>query len=313
MEQQQNRTPPMPVESGGKRFMRLWGPLLIKWGIAFATMMAGAMVCSFLYMSAHYDAAIEAMENQEQMMNLYNAILEELMKWQTAIEGIAAFITIPVMLIIFHKDRVKERVSGILPNKKAPIWKYGAVLLMSVAMCWGLNNLIAISGVSAISGTYEETMEILYTPPLLIQIICLGILVPVCEELVFRGLMFKRLRAGAGYMQSAIYSSVVFAILHVNLVQMIYSFVLGLMLAYIYEKYGSIKAPVAAHVVMNIFSVLATKYELLDWLAADIMRIGIVTVVCAAVSATMFVFIQRIEERPDYPNKPGENENLAAV
>ncbi|KMZ53346.1 CAAX amino protease family protein [Dorea sp. D27] len=264
-------------------------------------------------MSAHYDAAMKAMENQEQMMNLYNAILEELMKWQTAIEGIAAFITIPVMLIFFHKDRVKERAAGILPNKKAPIWKYSAVLLMSVAMCWGLNNLIAISGVSAISGTYEETMEILYTPPLLIQVICLGILVPICEELVFRGLMFKRMRARAGYLQSAIYSSVVFAILHVNLVQMIYSFVLGLMLAYIYEKYGSIKAPVAAHVVMNIFSVLATKYELLDWLAADIMRIGIVTVVCAAVAATMFVFIQRIEERPDYPNKPGENENLAAI
>ena len=56
-----------------------------------------------------------------------------------------------------------------------------------------------------------------------------------------------------------------------------------------------------------------SKYELLEWLSADIMRIGIVTVVCAAVAATMFVFIQRIEERPDYPNKPGENENLAAV
>ena len=156
-------------------------------------------------------------------------------------------------------------------------------------------------------------MEVLYTPPLLIQIICLGVLIPVCEELVFRGLMFKRLRARGGYMQAAIYSSVVFSILHVNLVQMIYSFVLGMMLAYIYEKYGSIKAPAAAHVVMNIFSVLATKYELLEWLSADIMRIGIVTVVCAAVAATMFVFIQRIEERPDYPNKPGENENLAAV
>lgn len=313
MEQQQNVTPPVPPESGGKRFMHLWGPLLIKWGIAFATMMAGAMVCSFLYMSAHYDTAMKAMENQDQMMNLYNAILEELMKWQTAIEGAAAFITIPVMIVLFHRDRVRERVSGILPNKKAPVWKYGAVLVMSVSMCWGLNNLIAISGVSALSSSYEETMEVLYTPPLLIQIICLGVLIPVCEELVFRGLMFKRLRARGGYMQAAIYSSVVFSILHVNLVQMIYSFVLGMMLAYIYEKYGSIKAPAAAHVVMNIFSVLATKYELLEWLSADIMRIGIVTVVCAAVAATMFVFIQRIEERPDYPNKPGENENLAAV
>lgn len=313
MEQQQNGTPPVLPQSGGKRFLHLWGPLLIKWGIAFATMMAGAMICSFLYMSAHYDAAMKAMENQEQMMNLYNAILEEMLKWQTLIEGVAAFITIPVMLIFFHKDRVKEKMAGILPNKKAPLWKYGAVLVMAVAVSWGLNNLIAISGISVLSETYEETMEMLYTPSLPIQIICLGILMPICEELVFRGLMFKRLREGTGYMQAAVYSSVIFGILHVNIVQMIYGFLLGMMLAYIYEKYGSIKAPMAAHIAMNLFSVLATKYELLEWLSADIMRIGIVTVVCAAVAATMFVFIQRIEERPDYPNKPGENENLAAV
>ena len=64
---------------------------------------------------------------------------------------------------------------------------------------------------------------------------------------------------------------------------------------------------------MNLLSVLATKYKLLEWLAEDVLRIGIVTVACASIAATMFVFIQRIEEKPDIPGKSEEHENLAAV
>ena len=71
------------------------------------------------------------------------------------------------------------------------------------------------------------------------------------------------------------------------------------MLAYIYEKYGSVKAPILAHVSMNLLSVLATEYRLYEWLAEDMMRLGVVTVVCATVAAAMFTFVQRIEEKPE--------------
>ena len=87
-----------------------------------------------------------------------------------------------------------------------------------------------------------------------------------------------------------------------------HGFVLGLMLAYVYEKYGSLKAPAAAHMAMNLLSVLATRYGLYNWMLKDNIRIGIITVVCAAVASTMFVIIQRIEEKP---TKKKENENLA--
>ena len=83
---------------------------------------------------------------------------------------------------------------------------------------------------------------------------------------------------------------------------------MGLMLAYVYEKYGSLKAPMAAHMSMNLLSVLATRYGLYNWMLKDNIRIGIITVVCAAVASTMFVIIQRIEEKP---TKKKENENLA--
>lgn len=266
-----------------------------------------------MYMVAHQDMSMAAMQSEEQMMNLYDSIMEQFVGFSTAIEGVAAFVTIPVMLVLFHKDRVRERMTGFIPNKKAPLWKYAAGLLMALAMSLGLNNLIIIGNLSDISDSYQATMEAFYASSLPVQIIVLGILMPMSEELVFRGLLFKRLRERGTYLQSALYSALVFGFMHMNLVQMTYGFVLGMMLAYFYEKYGSVKAPIAAHIAMNLLSVFATKFELLDWLIEDHMRIGIVTVACAFVASTMFVLVQRIDERPDVPGTSKENENLASA
>lgn len=314
MDQQQYRQiPPPATESYGKRLWHLWGPIVMKWAISFGVTMAAVAAYSFTYMSTHYETTMGAAQSEEQMANLYIQIMEGFLRYTTLVEGAAALVTIPVMLILFHRDRIKEKLKGIVPNRKAPLWKYSAEILMALAVSLGLNNLIMIGNLSAVSQEYTETMEAFYSAPLILQILCLAILIPISEELIFRGLLYKRLRERGTFIQAALYSAVVFGLLHMNLVQMLYAFFLGLMLAYIYEKYGSIKAPIAAHMAMNLLSVLATEYRLFEWLGEDIMRIGIVTVVCAAVASTMFVLIQRIDEKPDIPGPSGENEHLAAV
>ena len=208
-------------------------------------------------------------------------------------------------------NRLKEKMQGIIPNRKAPIWKYAAIVIMSLAMSLGLNNLIIIGNLSAVDETYMTTMNALYSAPLILQIICLAVLVPICEEYVFRGLFFQRMRARTSYRYAAIYSSLVFGMLHMNLIQMIYGFILGLMLTYVYEKYGSLKAPIIAHMSMNLLSVLATQFQMYDWLVKNPVRMGVLTVLCATVSATMYVWMQRIEEKPEIPNQKAGDENLA--
>ena len=313
MEQRYQQVPPLTPESYGKRIWHIWGPIVIKWVVAIGVSMIAAGVFTMMFMVANQDAAASAMQSEEQMMNLYDKIMDQYMGFSTLIEGVAALITIPVMLFLFHRDRVKERLAGFIPNKKAPLWKYSAGLLMALALSLGLNNLILIGNLSNMSESYQATMEAFYSSPLLEQIIVLAVLVPVNEEMVFRGLLYRRLRERGTYMQAALYSALVFGLMHMNLVQMIYGFILGMMLAYLYEKYGSVKAPVAAHIVMNLLSVLATEFGLLDWLIEDQMRIGIVTVACAFVASTMFVLVQRIEEKPDIPGTSRENENLASA
>ena len=70
--------------------------------------------------------------------------------------------------------------------------------------------------------------------------------------------------------------------------------VLGALLSYAYEKYGSIKAPILAHMVLNLTSVILSEIGGFSWMFEQPMRMGIATVACAAISATMYVMIQRI-------------------
>ena len=76
---------------------------------------------------------------------------------------------------------------------------------------------------------------------------------------------------------------------------MLYGFFMGMLLAYLYEKYGSVKAPILGHITANLLSVVGTNYNLFGWLMKEPMRMGIVTVACASLAATAFVWIQRIE------------------
>ena len=296
-----------PIETPGKRF---WGPLLIKWGIGIGVGMVVMAAMMVAYMKTHYQtqAALEAlMSDQNKLMGFYEKMLNKYIDYTTWVEGLSALVTIPVMAILYHGDRKKEKKAGIIPDKKAPLWKYPAALIMALAMSLGLNNLIIIGNLSAVDASYKTTMNAMYSAPLAIQILCLAVLVPICEEYVFRGLFFRRMEKESSFVYAMVYSSVVFGVLHVNLVQMLYGFLLGLMLAYVYEKYGSLKAPAAAHMAMNLLSVLATRYGLYNWMLKDNMRIGVITVVCAMIASTMFVLIQRIEEKPELKT---ENENL---
>lgn len=311
MEEQNRQTTgaPYPV-SPGKQFWYIWGPLIIKIGIGFIISSIGAMIFSVFYLCKHYGINAEVLADARQMqilserfmrdsMEIAQSISLEFYDYTALVDGAAALLTIPVMWFMFHRDRVLERRIGYPSNKKAPLWKYVAVIVMGIALCVGMNNLILIGNFSGISKEYQTIMEAIYSAPIAVQVLSLGILAPVCEELVFRGLIFKRIRMRTNYFQAALHSSLVFGIMHMNLIQMLYGFLLGMVFAYAYEKYGSVKAPIAAHISANLVSVLGTNYNWFEWMLEDPMRIGVITVVCAASAATMFVFMQRIEEKPD--------------
>lgn len=309
MEQENRQIPPGGQESYGKKMWHIWGPLVIKIGIAMLVSMAAGVVFMSLYLVKEYGITPEVMQNTEKMQKIYEAILQnstsfalefnkEYLRYSTLVDGVAALVTIPVMLFLFHRDQVRSKLLGVVQNRKAPFWKYGAAVVMSMAICLGFNNLILMGNFYKVSEEYGEILRAIYSAPAAVQIAALGILMPICEELVFRGMIFRRLREKSTFLVAALYSSVIYALFYMDMVQMIYGMCMGMVMAYIYEKYGSVKAPILASVAASVLSVAGSNYHLFDWMLADPAKMRVITVMCSTVAATMFVWIQRIEENP---------------
>ena len=282
---------------GANSFWHVWSPLFLKWGIAFIVSMAGMFVLVGGYVAGHEDLVLKALDDENQMMKIYNQIIDLYLQYSTLIEGMAAICTIPFLTWMFHRDRMKEKMAGKAPVKKATLGYYIPAILISVAASIALNNLIVIGNFASYSSGYTETMSAFYSANFLLQIVVLALIIPICEELVFRGLVFNRLKEDGSVIGAIIYSSLIFGLLHGNMVQIVYGSLLGLLLAWLYQQMGSIWAPILAHIFMNLVSVLATKFDFYGSLAKDIRYIGGATILLAAFGSCMYLALQQLSEK----------------
>ena len=127
---------------------------------------------------------------------------------------------------------------------------------MAAAASIGGNFLINLTSLTESSEAFQEAESSLFSGSVAVQIIGIGFVVPICEEMVYRGLIYQRMRQFMSVTLSVVMSAVFFGVMHGNIVQGIYAFALGLMLAYAYEKYGSLRAPVLCHISANCVSLL---------------------------------------------------------
>ena len=93
------------------------------------------------------------------------------------------------------------------------------------------------------------------------RILCYEIVAPISEELVFRQVIYKRLRGISPVWVAVIISALLFGFYHGNLVQGIYAFIMGCLLALVYEWTGSFAASVLFHMLANHLSDITYEFE----------------------------------------------------
>ena len=76
---------------------------------------------------------------------------------------------------------------------------------------------------------------------------------PIAEELFFRGVVYTALRQRLSRLVAILISGVIFALIHANPMGFLPIMVLGCLLAYLYERTGSLASPLAIHIVHNTF------------------------------------------------------------
>ena len=144
----------------------------------------------------------------------------------------------------------------------------------------GLVDTLLPEGLS-LSENYEEVMRDMVTPLSLIYIIVVG---PFFEELIFRGAIMGSLRR-YGDNFAILFSSFFFGFYHVVILQISFTFVIGLLLGYVAARW-SLRASIALHIAVNGLSCLFFDLD-----NATLVIVGGLVLIACTISTFVFLVI----------------------
>ncbi len=137
----------------------------------------------------------------------------------------------------------------------------------------GLNCLIYILRLTSLFPAYTESVyDILFSGSLPTGLIMYGFVMPGIEELLFRWILFDKFSRVIPVRSAAVISSIVFGIYHRNTIQLIYSFVFGLILAYCFYIFNSILASWLLHGSANITIYLISSLEIFSFMGRPVFQ-----------------------------------------
>jgi len=122
--------------------------------------------------------------------------------------------------------------------------------------------------------------EFSITLNIFLLIISSGIVGPLMEELIFRKCMIDKLLLFNDNKRALVLSSLIFAIIHFNLVGSIYAFILGLICGYLYLKRKNILESVVVHGVANIIVLFILEFNIYVFILSII---GLILALCLIV------------------------------
>lgn len=162
-----------------------------------------------------------------------------------------------------------------------------------------LNNIIAQTPLMSLSEGYQETNTAFFAGGILFELLGSGFVIPIVEELLFRGIVYKRLRIWMGWQKALVFSALLFGLIHMNLVQFIYAGLLGAFLAFLLEKTGKLWTAVAGHMAANVVAIMRAETGWLSF-SYEVTPIGIgftcLMVLCAG---AIVLFLYRESQKQD--------------
>lgn len=168
-----------------------------------------------------------------------------------------------VILYLFYRKDQQRRKEGFSGNRKNFVWAppviWFSVIVLAIAIGQFLNDFIQVIHLNDLFPGYSQVSEKAFGGQSMgLMILVVGIIGPVCEELMFRGIIFHRLKDWIRPEIAIVVSAVLFGIYHGNVVQFFYATCMGIMLAIVYDKTGTLWTSIVAHVAANLWSLFGS-------------------------------------------------------
>lgn len=176
------------------------------------------------------------------------------------------FVAVVTLYVRRYPGAVRKLFGPVAPSGKAVGYGIGAGFVGLLLFAFGLGNLLQFiaeamrSELPEVQEGFREVAERTSVAPLLVVY---SVLVgPFAEELFYRGMLFAALRRRLDLWPSMGISGVVFGISHLQttlegtLLVALIVIPFGMLLAWVYERTGTLVAPLAAHATFNLVQVL---------------------------------------------------------
>lgn len=262
----------------------------------FITMLVEVIVCVAIFASQ-----AKNMVNNMSFISSYefiDNINDNINKYSYLITFIAAGVAALIFGYKYFRSKNHYEKYGIKKMHNCIKGKdYLYLMMIGVAGSVGLSRLVSMLPLDNIIGNYEQTSETLLTGNIVLQIVSLGIVVPIAEEIIYRGILFTGLTKIMEEKYSIFVTSLVFGIFHYNLLQGTYTFLLSLVLICLYMKYKCILVPIIVHGLANITAVISSYYGISEFLNNNIWIYLLLMCIELAIGIVGFQMIMKKENK----------------
>lgn len=209
----------------------------------FAVSAAYGVYLSFTYTLRNGVQNLDPGEMQQELQ----ALMADNMQLVVILSGLITFAVISLVFVLRGKQPLEE-----MSIRRVPVWE----LVCGFALGLMLNPAVSlifsmIPFPQSLIENYDTGMDLLFGGPLWMEIISVVIVTPFIEEVVFRGLVFTRLRKGMSEVIAFILACVIFGAAHGHVISFLYASLLCIVLLAAFRKHESILLSFAIHMGFN--------------------------------------------------------------
>ncbi len=216
-----------------------------------------------------------------------------------------------IVYALFLRSRQKKERHYVLNRKATPAHWASTIVIILGGM--GLSTLwiMLLDFLARHFDFWQRTMqnygqltETLQSDNLWLMAITVTILVPIAEELLFRGIFMAEFRRVMPLWVAIALNGLLFALFHFNLVQSVYAFIVGMAIAACYVWTESIAVPIVMHIVYNFTGSIVPSLIGENQQAALI--VGIVQIAFFVVAIFAAIHLYRTRRKPHAKPEPIE-------
>ncbi len=172
------------------------------------------------------------------------------------VQSIASMVTFGVFALWYYLRLANKRRPSIkdVLSGRSLLWISLVAIGAQLAIVVMMQGLIPIFPKTF--EKYETHIGMLEIGMSFISFILVVFIAPISEEFIFRAVILTKAKKIMSFTAANILQSILFGIMHGNIVQGVYAFVLGLLIGFVYEKRQSIIVPIILHMIFNLSSVM---------------------------------------------------------